>query len=553
MEEFNYQKMLEISGTFSTPTDEDLNDLAWLMTATKNFYPQNTILGSVGDFINVGEIFNFIERTTGLDILNVIAPSFYDGNTIDSKIPAGYTYLGQFIDHDISQDSKTDREKTDHHPFNPIKTDDIRNLNNPVFDLETIYGKIDEGEFPESKYLEGDNTSLKLGEAHKKSTDNRVYKNDFYRDENGNAIIPDMRNDGFLVLAQMQIAFMKFHNAVVKELVEKELSANPATVIDYANIFKCARKKVIRHYQYIILNDYLPQIIQKDILETVKAGNYQNKLFKPDSKKLYLPLEFTVGAFRFGHSTIRSRYNLNNKVLKNKAEITLLLKFIKNFEVSFFEENLPPKSKLRNSWIVNWKLFFDIEGSQENEEHFNFAKKVDTKYESLLGQLKPFVEGQPRANSLSAIDLYRGVRWNLPTGQLIAEKISTETGAKILSSEKIRETFTDDLTEEQKETFSKETPLLYFILAEAEKQEKPLGDEDKLGEVGSWILAEVFIKLLYESPYSILIDKLEDDETFLGKQFNNKFGMAEMLLYAQKTLKTDFDEVIDPFGQSSSN
>lgn len=542
MSDFGYKEMLGIYRPYTPTSDKDLDALALSMTGTKNFHAKSE------SFFN--SLFRSIKRTTAKFFLEIFGGPETAKDPEDSEIPAGYTYLAQFIAHDLSEDSKTKQEVPAHRPFDPnLDITDITNLKSPLFDLETIYGKIVEGKLPEAKYLESDNASLKLGWTSDDDQDKNVYPNDFNREVNGTPNITDLRNDENLLLAQMQIAFMKFHNAIVLELKD---SPNPPP-----DIFKEARRKAIRHYQYIVLNDFLPTIVQDKILKRViksfEDNNHQNIFYNTDSGDtdfLYLPLEFTVGAFRFGHSMVRSSYNLNEITLSKDARLDFLIRFIKKSEVSL-------KNRLRSSWVINWNLFFDIPGSQNKPTGFNLARKINTKYEGILGTFSEFPGNEKRINSLSAIDLYRAVRWKLPTGQAMADNIINKLKARNLellrnlTPVEMRQTFRNDLTDDQKNRLTDDTPFLYYILAEAEVHKTG----EKLGDIGSWIVSEVFIKLLYESPYSILQDKLEDSAEFLGNKFNGKFGIAEMLLYSKEILKKDFgkDVVIDPVGQSLSN
>ena len=430
-----------------------------------------------------------------------------------------------------------------HHPCDEIGTDDILNLRTPHFDLEIIYGH--KKAKPADKYarkdlLKKNSHCLRLGSTTKEPSRNpnlnKSHPNDFHRDSaTGKAIIVDARSEENLSLAQLQIAFMKFHNAVVKNSEHQS-----------ENSFENARKIVIRHYQHIILKDFLPTFVQNKILRAVEEKfmkDKKNTFYNPDSDDMYLPTEFTVAALRFGHSMIRNSYNWNRNRLKKNATLRKLSDFSETTGV--LAEN-----KLRSAWIINWRWFFDIENSKTNESNFNFAKKIDTNYESTLGRLFPRYN-VAMINSLSAIDLYRGVSWKLPSGQEIVAEIAKQKQLNIrtLSHEKIRKTLGGNLSKTQKDLFSAKTPLLYYLLAEAEEY----GEGEKLGDLGSLIIAEVFLKLMYESPFSILKKSLERDDKFLGRKFQNKFGMAEMLKYTQKVLNKNSDNVIDPIGWDQSN
>jgi hypothetical protein len=69
-----------------------------------------------------------------------------------------------------------------------------------------------------------------------------------------------------------------------------------------------AQQSVRRHYQWIVVNQFLAATLDPAVFNTVKTngptvytGNMTNKI----------PREFQVAAYRFGHSQIRPGYKLN--------------------------------------------------------------------------------------------------------------------------------------------------------------------------------------------------------------------------------------------------
>ncbi len=466
----------------------------------------------------------------------------------DSKIPAGYTYLAQFIDHDISSDSKGDRSNPQHQPIGEINVGDIVNERSPFFDLDTIYGyeePFNKGELARRFLMkEGSFAQLKLRETFgeglgKNSNLKRSYPNDLPRDSgNLQAQIVDKRNDSHLLIAQIQVAFMKFHNAVVKYLGDENSKA----------MFETAREITIRHYQYIVLTDFLPRIVKKSVLTTVlkEVLENRNKLYQATRDNMYMPLEFSVAAYRTGHSLIRNSYNVN-RIFKFDRQV-----FINGlFKLTGRGGGLFARGGLPSIWTIDWNLFFDLDNSNERPE-FNVTKQIDTKLSSFLDDLlkTPF----HIINSLAALDLMRGRALGLPTGQEVAAIVAEKTGAKILDSER----FDCKVPENLRNAFSDKTPLWFYLLAEAEL-EAELGinpETDKLGEVGSRIVAESFLKLIKETSPSIL-DPDEAGRLFIPEKLKpvgqkpvpveqRKFTMPEMLKFiASQT--TDFDE-LNPIG-----
>lgn len=464
----------------------------------------------------------------------------------DSTIPAGYVYLGQFIDHDITLDSKSHRFEPTHFPWKQLQPEEIAkivNLRRPFFDLETIYGFSKPS--PSAKVVRkvllqnGSNTLLNLGDTFPEPMGNSTATNSFVSDlprfaNSSEAAIIESRNDENLVIAQLQVAFIKFHNAIVRELGDSNT----------CQVFRQARKIAIRHYQQIILKDFLPRIVKPSVLQKVikqVATTGQATFYQPSSDDLFIPLEFSVGAYRMGHSMIRDLYNWN---IMRKAALMDLFRFTGREGSSTAIDELS-KFKLRSIWVINWNWFFDLSDSGERDENLNFAKRIDTKLSSSLDRLfpsPPHDDTGGRINSLGTLDLYRGRALRLPTGQSLANEMAKQENIRVLSEDEIEGTFNELLTEDARDSFKKETPLFYYLLAEAEIQNK-LGKTDTLGDVGSWLVAEVFIKLLYESPFSILKRDLESDDYFIGKEFGGKFGMPEMLKWMASRTKEGFDEL----------
>src|SRR5258705_6839262 len=159
-----------------------------------------------------------------------------------STIRSGYTYLGQFIAHEITFD-KIEA------PLN--STSNSPNYRSPQIDLDSLYGG-GPGTSPE---LYEDAARLKVGETVRGTGIRRTFSNDLPRlgygaSEVGRALIADPRNDENLPLAQTHLALIKFHNAVVDQLNAEHCPSE--------KLFATARKEVIQHFQAIILEDFLP-------------------------------------------------------------------------------------------------------------------------------------------------------------------------------------------------------------------------------------------------------------------------------------------------------
>lgn len=502
------------------PADEDLNKLALIMSGRAKF-PDANPFARLRKFL--------------MDIL-------FPKNKPE-PIPAGYTYLAQFIAHEISFDENSNRHVRNDHPWLILKPEEIKELKNlrkPSLDLEVLYGyEKSIGDEPPRRELMRENSPLpflKLGYTQQDLSVNVSFPNDLPR-RNGTAEahIVDPRNDENLILAQTLVAFIKFHNALVVAL-------NETGKYKKEKLFDKARQLTIRYYQTIILTDFLPRIVHKSILEDVLHKRETGELFfKPERDDMFIPLEFSVAAFRFGHSMIRREYNLNR--VKPSTSFDDLMMFTSRGRMN----QIASRKHLPSSWIINWYSFYKI-----NDPPLNIAEQIDTKLPQELLQLSPKVkEGNKdgRASSLAALDLFRGRRFGLPTGQAIAEKIYGKSGAGLSAKQigdliMLKEIRPEDETPEQaqkikerlRDVFSKETPLWFYILAEAEIQ-----NDGKLGDVGGRIVAETLIQLLYNSEHSILREKKwERGEDFL-LEGGETFGVADMLKFIQRKSESHFN------------
>ena len=132
--------------------------------------------------------------------------------------PPIYTYWGQFVDHDLT--ANTDRDDdigiTDI-PLQPLQPErvlhDLRNLREPQLNLDSVYGhgpgphSHDPGQVP----FTGDKFDIGTLAA---ITSTKLPGADLPR-INKVPQIGDGRNDENLIIAQLHLGFLKFHNAVV--------------------------------------------------------------------------------------------------------------------------------------------------------------------------------------------------------------------------------------------------------------------------------------------------------------------------------------------------
>ncbi|MBC7911386.1 MAG: peroxidase [Pyrinomonadaceae bacterium] len=436
----------------------------------------------------------------GQAMVSAEEPTDPDAN--NSVIPSGYTYLGQFITHEITFDV------TKGLPAAETTPELVEQGRTPLLDLDSLYGDRRPGK-KNLKLYEEDEVHLKYGTTvvETSSTDDRTFKNDLPRvggtsEDKLKALIADPRNDENLPVAQTHVALIKFHNKVVDKLKAEH---HPAETL-----FEAACEKVVRHFQWIVLHDYLPKIINESVLASVLAEGA--KCFKVDSiKKLCMPVEFSVAAFRIGHSMVRDSYEWNNPRSSGPfGQIVGRAKIKDLFDFTGFSGNMRGEKALPSTWVIDWRRFFDFPDElkvkklhPEDARKVNKAQKIDTTINLPLHKIPGFPHdiADEGMRSITARNLLRGFYLGLPTAQEVAEKMREAmqpTAIPMLTEDKIAGGTHEQLLRDCQ--FHKQTPLWYYILKEAEMTEQG----NKLGFIGSRIIAETFYAIIMHSETSIL-------------------------------------------------
>jgi hypothetical protein len=374
------------------------------------------------------------------------------GNEFDNPaIPAGYTYLGQFIDHDITFDptSSLMRRNDPNH---------IRNFRTPRLDLDSLYGagpKASPHLYDQSRRGADGSAGFFLLEKGQSGKED-----DLPRNGQGMALIGDPRNDENLIVSQIQLAFLKLHNRVLDRMVGGGMQGASETH------FQEAQRIVRWFYQYIVWNDFVKRMVNDDIHGAVlkrKEGIWKlNNLFYHWKRAPYMPVEFSVAAYRFGHSMVRPGYQINFRIGVG-------------VEKPIFDPITPGSGndlaggrRLPAEHTIQWDWFLQF---ANNPSGFpQFSRQIDAKLSSAVFRIP---DGAGGSNPLAALNLRRGWRMALPSGPDVARAM----GEKPLPVQ------------------GNEQALWYYILREAELL--PGGNQGKLlGRVGSRIVAEVFAGLL---------------------------------------------------------
>jgi nucleoid-associated protein YgaU len=419
----------------------------------------------------------------------------------NGAVPAIYTYFGQFVDHDITLEGNPDGLEPElatspevllDPGMKPLTTQQVLkaliNLRTAAFDLDSVYGQpapLDPA--AAGKMLIGlvtllGGTAPPLVRPDGKSDDNDLPREPRSADPTHDraALIGDPRNDENLIIAQLHLAFLKAHNALVGQ----------------GMTFEDARRVLRHHYQYVVIHDFLKRIADPAVVDRILDQG--NQWYDLDYGRFYMPLEFSVAAYRFGHSMVRDIYEFNINFNTNGADSSLrqLFTFTALSGQLGGAGPFPGFDTLPENWIIEWERFVDTNGVPENP-----ARRIDTRLANPglfnLRNLQGQVEAPPDKATLSVRNLLRGYRFRLPTGQALA----TLLGVDVLTPQQIEAAAGSSAQADALRNggFLERTPLWYYILAEAAHH-----GEDRLGPVGSTIVAEVIIGLIRHSPESIL-------------------------------------------------
>jgi len=390
--------------------------------------------------------------------------------TRDSEIPSGYTYLGQFLAHEIT----FDRDPT----LTPLS------FRSPEIDLDSLYGA---GPQHNPQFF-NDHARLRIGPTHKIPDLNREFENDLPRSTGdqepvGTAVISDPRNDENLIVAQTHVAMILFHNRVVDSLAQ---SCPPG------ELFERARAEVVKYFQWIILNDYLPRLIGKERLTQVLSDGLRGYSFAP-GEDLFIPFEFSVAAFRVGHSMVRNRYLWN---CFHPAVVPLSL-----FEQTRFSGLLP---RLTSDWVIDWRHFYDFREFDYPQTTINMAKKIDTEFSFHLESIPhyPHKTTDVRLRALAVRNLRRAFELKLPTGEEMAEHLQLNHD-EILTDAHFKSGKQGHLFQDS--ILKGKTPLWYYILRESELEAE--NGNSYLGPIGGRIVAGTIIEIIRNSRYSIIRDE----------------------------------------------
>lgn len=462
-----------------------------------------------------------------------------------AKIPAVFTYLGQFIDHDITVQTDGEVGQSVIEPpandpqLKPLPRDvvvgELSNLRKGTLGLDSLYGDGPDTSAPARKLRDAMRSRsfpgmMRLGRASDVPGRRPPVPADPAADllrlgtligegvlresdilgtsiepafaPNGQlnlkkAVIGDARNDENLVIAQLQVAFLRFHNRIVTWL-----QGQPDAPSGSDALYERAKELVRWHYQWLVVNCFLPTICDRQVLSDVirnEASLYRSFAERVRSEQgafaadhLPLPLEFSVAAFRYGHSMVRGNYDHNRFFGRDAngqgapgAPFELLFAFTGDGR---FGEGIgaPDRPTLPSDWIIEWDRFVLADAAFPDR----MARKIDTQLAPPLSTMSNAADGVFK--HLAKRNLRRGHRLNIPSAQSCIEALNKgQNYGRIepLGKSDLCYGPTGDVV--KRYGLAEHTPLWFYVLKEAEVR----GGGEALGPLGSRLVAETLVGL----------------------------------------------------------
>ncbi|GIH10177.1 ovoperoxidase [Rhizocola hellebori] len=409
-------------------------------------------------------------------------------DNVVTNMTAGTTFLGQFIDHDVTFDAASPLGVV----AEPTATTNTRDTR---LDLDTVFGG--GPTVSPQLYSTSDRAKFRI--------ESGGLFEDLPRNSNGTAIIADPRNDENLIISGLQAAFLLAHNRTVDFRRANNL---PGDVWFYS------RRTIIHHYQWIVVKEFLPQICGQALVDDI----FRNGLRWYRFDRPTMPVEFQTGTFRMGHSLVRPSYRAN--LAGDRDPVTGAPAPFFGFIFDPAGENQSDPVDLRGRRrarrrFIGWQTFFDFGGDQT--QHVRPNKRLDTSISTPLFKLplQAIASGDPPI-SLPQRNLLRHLTWSLPSGQRIAQA----TGSPVLASSNFPELRGYGLG------LDASTPLWYYILKEA----AVFNDGLRLGPIGGRIVAETLIGLLARDEFSYLNNGFTPT---LPSQTPGTFKMTDLLRWAR--------------------
>jgi hypothetical protein len=476
-----------------------------LLTVAAAFLSILAILPAAADAENFGRMFGRLAPFTGpsrQDLGDLAAamlnlnpdPLATNSGTADDSatLPAEFTYLGQFADHDLTFDPTPQPTRL----TNPGAITDGRTFR---FDLDSVFGA---GPRKDRRLYAADHRHLLIAEPNP----NGVL--DYARNRAGTAIIKEGRNDENQIISQIGTAFYRFYNKL----------------IDRGYGYAKARRLTTDYWQEIVLRELLPSFVgqaQIDSYLHIHRGRYV--LRTPNfPRNAFVPIEFSLCAYRFGHALIRAAYHINDRPGAAAGDNNVPIFDLNALSTGDLTGGAPLPGPTTPGAApaghqIEWKYFVPALDTNSADPSINFARKTQPTISEPLYFLPPFtIPGSPNGTNVLVLrDFLRSHLYGVPSGQSIARALHLP----VIGAASINPTRDPSL--------NRGTPLLYYVLAEARRYNATLGP------VGRAIVAQTFLRVLADDPHSILHNGFEPDPALIQIDPQRKrFTFGDLLIDA---------------------
>ena len=408
-----------------------------------------------------------------IDTLDTLAQSMGATENEDGPADAGMTFLGQFVDHDITLDATSALGTR-------IDPSTIPNVRTPSLDLDCVYGAGPEA----SPHLYGAfSDDPAKNQEHFLMHGRAKNPRDLARTCAGKALIGDPRNDENILVAQVQSVFIELHNILMSKRVDDGDEAKDITACAHEGLpkhvwrdhvspkltnFEEVRRFIRLHYQWIVWCELLPAFVQQECLDWALGHD----AFGWDAP--VMPVEFTGAGYRFGHATTQFEY-----ALTDGADPKGL----------FALPGFGPRSTDGN---IDYAMFFGMNGSVSAQKARPVAPKLGLPLLNL-----PFVHAPIELADIEetlTLDQSR----NLALRNMVRDRYTYQlaSGQQLAAHLGTHEIDPPDILKAKGIT---KTPLWFYCLQEAEEK-----GHGKLTGAGGRLVASVFANLLKRDPTTFL-------------------------------------------------
>lgn len=447
-----------------------------------------------------------------------------------AQTPAAYTYFGQFLAHELTVWKEIDR---------PDSGAKVCILDSAI-DLKTIF--LRPFGFPAKLPVHvEEKEGLALGTTYPDSGEKLFGHglDDLPRLPSGEALLFEKRNDQNLAISQTHVAVTRFVQAALRILAQDGSNDDDA------------RRTVLRHFQSVVLQDYLPRLVDPatwaDVMENGRVVVAPSRSWASECP-FFAPSEFFGAIFKFGHTMRRDVYKpwntINPDHTVQSANSTQLLELTyAGGALAQFEERVP------QSWVTDWRHMLGFKGIKPIKAH-----RLGTALSKHLFCLPEYLfqhskhdricpESDADDINLARRTLLVGADLQLPSGQVYAGTVQAKLAAagspskiRVLTPEELKIPGNAAATAIMEQgtvgqRFVDQTPLWLYTLREA----AVLGGGNHLGPLGGRILAETMSAAVEASGTGMIVNGIRQpfapDPRFGGDSLD-KFDLKDLIRLA---------------------